>query len=338
MLKNKEIAEMLNISPAAVSLALNNKAGVSEETRRKIIAVRNGSMAAEYNDIQQYNINASQILFIVLKKHGGVISETPFFMELSETLHQQAGIEGFNLQVCYTVPHTDLNEYLSSINADLYDGILVLGTEAMSEDIREILKFGKPTVVLDSWFDDVDVDCVLMDNYSGIIQAVKYAFSQGHRKIGYIGSNVHANNFTERFNAYKEAMHGLNLTINEDFIYHIHSSIDGADAEMSALLSNKSEMPTVFICANDLIAMGAMNALISNGYSIPNDVSITGFDDMSVSAHLNPPLTSVGFQARKIARIGVKVLVDRIKDDSMSDCMRYIASTELKIRKSLIPV
>ena len=78
MLKNKEIADILKISPAAVSLALNNKYGVSEDTRRKVIALRNSSMAADYNDLQRRELNAPQILFLVLKKHGFVISDTPF--------------------------------------------------------------------------------------------------------------------------------------------------------------------------------------------------------------------------------------------------------------------
>jgi len=336
MLKNKEIAEILKISPASVSLALNNKHGVSEETRRKVIALRNGSVASDYNELQQLSSNASQLLFLVLKKHGGVISDTPFFMQLSETLHQHSAVAGFGLQPFYTSPSEDLRTYLPSINADRYDGILVLGTEATNDDIEEILSLKKPTVVLDAWFDSLKVDCVLMDNEKGIRTAVRHAYQQGHRRIGFVGSYVCANNFRDRFGAYRAEIAMLGLEYRPEYVYEVHGTVGGANEDMHRLLAEKRPLPTVFVCANDLIAMGVMDALVANGYSIPDDISIIGFDDMLVSAHLNPPLTSVGFYTRKIARTAVDTLVERIKrrDDS-GESMRCLISTELRVRKSV---
>lgn len=336
MLKNKEIAEILNISPAAVSLALNNKHGVSEETRRRVTALRNGSMAAEFNSIQQGNMNAPQMLFIVLKKHGNVICDTPFFMSLSETLHQQTAIAGYGLQVSYFKPGDALEHYLRTLNPGRYEGILVLATEAEAEDIETILSLGRPTVVLDAWFDSQKVDCVLMDNETGVCQAMRYAYAQGHRRIGFIGSYVQANNFRDRDLAYRAALNALGIPFDPRYVHYIHSTVDGASADMHRILEKQPELPTLFVCANDLVAMGVMDALNKDGYSVPDDVSIIGFDDMSVSAHLNPPLTSVGFHTRKIARTAVNILVERIRENGNADgFMRCLVNAELRVRRSV---
>lgn len=336
MLKNKDIAQILDISPAAVSLALNNKSGVSEELRRKIVALRNGSMAAEFNTIQEQNQNASQILFIVLKKNGNVISNTPFFLSLQETLYQQTAIESYGLQVSHFDPQENLKDFLNDLHVGRYDGILVLGTEAEQEDIDTVLSLGKPTVVLDAWFEGKNVDCVLMDNESGVRQAVHYAYERGHRKIGFVGSRVHANNFEERYRAYRSELDMLGIPCEKQYVYFVHSTVDGASCDMKKILNARPELPTLLICANDLIAMGVMEALNTYGYNVPKDVSVIGFDEMPVSAHLNPPLTSVGFHARSIARLAVHALVERIHNyGKMSSCARYLINAELKVRESV---
>jgi LacI family transcriptional regulator len=337
MLTNKEIAEILHISPAAVSLALNNKPGVSEKTRRKVLALRNGSVAAEYNDMQQRRLNASELLLIVQKKHGDVICDTPFFMVLSETLHQQAALEGYWLQVIYTKPNEPLHSYCPPTIMDRYDGVLILGTEAAEEDIAQVLSYKKPTVVIDAWFECQNVDCVLMDNETGIRQAVRYAFMCGHKRIGFVGSYVHARNFEERELAYYSELQSLGLLIQKKYIHHIHSTVDGANTDMQAILRSKPSLPSVFICANDLIAMGVIDALSVYGYRIPQDVSVIGFDDMSVSAHLNPPLTSVSFDTRKIARMAVRTLAERISggESQNGTSVRCLIAAKLQTRKSV---
>lgn len=336
MLKNKEIAQILDISPAAVSLALNNKPGVSDELRRKVVALRNGSMAAEFNTIQQRIQHASQILFIVLKKHGNVITNTPFFMMLQETLYQQTAVEGYGLQVSHFDPRKDLKGFLDSLQVDQYDGVLVLGTEAEAGDIDAILKLGCPTVVLDAWFEGKTVDCVLMDNESGMRQAVRHAWDMGHRRIGYVDSSVPANNFLERYRAYRSELDMLGIPFEGKYVHLVHSTVDGASRDMKAILKKEPELPTIFVCANDLVAMGVMEALNEYRRSVPGDVSVIGFDDMDVSAHLNPPLTSVGFHTRRIAKIAVGTLVQRIKNGgSGRGCARYLVNAELKVRSSV---
>ena len=339
MLKNKEIADILKISPAAVSLALNNKYGVSEDTRRKVIALRNSSMAADYNDLQRRELNAPQILFLVLKKHGFVISDTPFFMSLSEALYQRTSIEGYSLRVCYFHPEQDLQAYLDSLNVEQYDGILVLGTEADSQDIATICALNKPAVVLDAWIDDMDIDCVLMDNESGVLQGMKYAYAMGHRRIGFIGSQVRANNFRDRYCAYRAALNRLNLPYRREYVQYIRSTADGACADMQHILENGCEMPSLFVCANDIVAMGVINALTKRGYRVPDDVSIIGFDDMPVSAQFNPPITSVGINIRKIAKTAVETLVERMHEkENASVHVRTLVSVDLKIRSSVAKV
>ena len=341
MIKNKEIAEILNISPSAVSLALNNRHGVSEETRRRVIALRSGSMAAEFNDLQLQNISRGLFLFIVLKKHGNVITNTPFFMSLSETLHQQAAVEGYGLQISYFQPGTDLQKYLYSLNVNQYEGLLVLGTEAEVADIRMIAALNKPTVILDSWFDSEKMDCVLMDNESGVNQAVHHAYSMGHRRIGFLNSYVNVNNFKERFKAYRSTMESLGLAFDEKYVYSIHSTLDGACADMCAILQKNPELPTVFVCANDLVAMGAINAMSKFGLNVPQDISVIGFDDMPACEMISPPLTTIKVMKVLMGSKAMELLHQRILEGTHAPAAEYCAvfrtaiSTDIKIRKSV---
>ena len=338
MLRNKEIAQILNISPAAVSLALNNKHGVSEEKRRRVFALRNSSVAADFTKQQFQNIHSGLILFVVFKKHGKVISDTPFFMSLSESLHQQTSIKGFGLQVSYFQPGTDLQSYLLSLEAGRYEGILLLGTEADAEDIRAFLSLGKPLVVIDGWFPSEDVNCVLMDNEHGILQAVCHAYEMGHRRIGYLNSSVCVNNFKERFRAYRAALARLDLPYEEKYVFSLYSQFDGASEDMRAILNTHPSLPSVFVCANDLVALGAMDAATRFGLRVPDDLSFIGFDDMPTASHMKPALTSIRIYYRKIAATATALLADKISEHRAEESVRCLVHVDLIRRESVLAI
>ncbi len=119
-------------------------------------------------------------------------------------------------------------------------------------------------------------------------------------------------------------------------MYSIHSTLDGACADMCAILQKKPELPTVFVCANDLVAMGAINAMSKFGLSVPQDISVIGFDDMPVSAHMNPPLTSIRIHNRRIATLAVEMLTAKIRRDEPSkENLRCLVSVDLMERESV---
>lgn len=337
MLKNKEIAEILNISPSAVSFAINNKSGVSEETRRKVLALKNTSIVAELNRVPNSNFQNGLLLFVVLKKHGNVIGNTPFFLTLSEALHQQSYLEGFGLQVIYCQPNENFDNIMSKyVSTNQYSGIILLATEASNKDILCMHSYNIPFIVIDGWFAKNKADCVLMDNWDGVIQATEYLFRMGHRDIGFIRSNVQCNNLEERHLAFQTGMSVLGLQIHDEYIFTVSTTIKRAADDMDLILKKSPKLPTAFICGNDIMAMGVIEALKKNGFRVPEDMSIIGFDDMPISAHYQPPLTTIHIHNRSIAKLAVEILASKINGKSRKNStLRCLIGVELVIRESV---
>lgn len=313
-IRNTEIARILNISPTAVSLALNDRPGVSPSTRAKVHELKYGSSLNTSRELECGNI-----LFLIHKKHGLIIGDTPFFMALTETIQQNVTKAGYSLKILY-VGDKGLNaDEISTIVEDDTQGILLLATELDYPDLESYKLINKPIVLLDTWFSGADYDSVLMDNYSGVYQSLKCAAEYGHHKVGFIRSDIHCNNFTERCDAFMTYAPKFGLSVSKDSILITSADNAGIVSDLTAVLKKeygKKDFPSLFICSNDVIALGLINAVTSCGLRIPEDVSIIGFDDMPVSANLPIPLTSVHIDHKEIGYQAVNLLMRRIRDDS----------------------
>ena len=312
-IKNIDIARILKISPTAVSLALNDRPGVSPETRAKVHELKYGKIPEVGSEVSSH----SDILFVVHKKHGRIIGDTPFFMSLTETIQKNVTKAGYSLRILYVDDkRTSQDDFIELLGADSL-GILLLATELDYSDLEIYRQVNKPIVLLDTWIPDSDYDSVLMDNYNGVFQSLKCAAEYGHKRIGFVSSDTHCNNFIERYDAF--VTYASKLGIQTDHNYNFITSMDTSAIvnEVSCFIREgygKTDFPTLFICANDMIALGVINAVTSCGLRIPEDISIIGFDDMPVSGSLHIPLTSVHINHGEIGYQAVKLLLRRIRN------------------------
>ena len=315
-IKNIEIAKQLNISTAAVSLARNNRPGVSATTRasvRRIVDEYNAAHPAE-----SILPSDQELLFVVHKTHGQVIKDTPFFNEMMEAI-QRVG-----LNASYTIPVVNYTQgedsfsLLSLCNRETTKGILLLASEMNEDEFQLYKQIEKPLVVIDAHFPTAYVDCIGIDNEYLVRQGVRYAHKMGHRHIGFLASRVFTYNFLERLAAYRTAMNELELEIGEQDIAYLHCTANQAFEDMRRYLAacDPAELPTCFVAGNDLLAMGAIKALKEYQIRIPQDISIIGFDDMPIVAMMDPPLTSLHFNACDICQMAVHRLVQKIQGDT----------------------
>lgn len=312
-MKNKDIAEILQISPATVSLALNNKEGVREETRRKILELKNSGLKQDLSKAACQNTKGD-IGLLIYKKHGDIISETPFFVTLTEVLDQQAGKHSYGVQISYYNQYKDIYTYIDSLNQSGLKGFLILATEMGREDVKLLQQELKiPFVLIDAYFPGLKVDSILMDNTSGIVQIMEYAAACGHRELGFIRSSISSPNFEARFHSYEMLMEQYGFQYDPEYVYELPPLVDQACREMTHLLETGIKLPTLLIAANDILAFGVLNALKQGGKRVPEDVSIVGFDDMPTSQFLEPPLTSVQLNHQVIGQLAVKRLMERIE-------------------------
>jgi LacI family transcriptional regulator len=307
----KDIAETANVSVATVSLALNNKKGVSEEKREEIVNI---ARQLGYDFEQNLEEQANIIRFVIYKRHGYVVSDTPFFSNLIEGLQRECRENDYEMVISHiTKNEENYQEIIDNIKNDSSSGLIILATEMYKSDLEYFAGINKPIILLDSYFKHEDYDFVLINNTSASYKATSYLINNNHRKIGYLHSSVYINNFYYREQGFREALSDNNLEYNPDYVFELEPTLEGSYKDMKALLKDRlNNLPTAFFADNDIIAFGALRAMKEFGLEIPEDISIIGFDDMPYSLISNPRLTTIRVFKQDIGRLAVKRLLEKI--------------------------
>lgn len=334
MIKNKDIAKLLNISTATVSLARNNKPGVSEQTKNSVNEIIREMMEKESKKQEALHGSFGKILFVIHKKHGLVIADTPFFLTLTESVQNQASAQNYSINILHYNETGSLAEHLSRCCEPSVSGILLLASEMTADDLGAYKRCSKPLVVLDSHYPDEHLNTVIINNREAVRSSVKYALSMGHRRIGYLSSTVYTANFEERYQAFLDTMQELGVEADPALVFPLRCTADLAYADMRALLDQSPALPTLFIAGNDLLAIGALKALKERKINVPQDVSIIGFDDMPVSRMMDPPLTSIRIYNDEIAKAAIKRLIEKIQAEDKCS-MKIEVYGDLMIRESV---
>ena len=200
----KELAKLINVSPATVSMVFNNKPGISDATRELVLKT-----AAEYGYAPKKNESSgasSRIIQLVnYKKHGKVAADTPFFSQLTEGISTECTRQGCALHISYFYETMDIDSQLDALRAVDCEGILLLATEMAPSDFRKFRDFSVPIVVVDCYYDELDYDCVLINNIQGAFNATNYLIQCGHKNVGYFHSSLDISNFSERADGYYKA-------------------------------------------------------------------------------------------------------------------------------------
>lgn len=312
MIKNKDIARMLNISPAAVSLARNGKTGVSEHTRKLVMDLL-AQMDSDDEKSAAAEIKGS-IAFVVHKKHGKIITETPFFLSLTEEIQKRALMSGYHVTMFQYYEGEDVGDFIRRIKEINAVGVLILATEMDSQDLQMYKAVELPTVLIDSNFMDRKIDTVVINNMDAVYEMVAYAKACGHTEIGFLRSTVENNNFYERYLGFRIALEKLDLKFYPEYVFEVGIGSDNTYVDMKGYLERECKLPTILIAGNDVLAIGALRALKDMGKRVPEDVSIIGFDDMPVSRMMDPPLTSIRIYNDLIGEHAVCRLIQRMEE------------------------
>ena len=331
----KDLAAQLNLSPATISLSLNNRPGVNERTRALVLEMADKLGYEQITPtIRRHPRTNGNIRLIVYKKIGRVVADTPFFLALIEGIEAETRRNGCQLLISHISDRTSLDQVMEIVAESPKDGIILLATELSLTDSVMFYESGRPLVVLDGSLADGKCDTVLINNFQGAHDAVAELIRMGHRKIGYLHSAFPIYNFGQRHFGVSSALAGSGLSLREEFICTVEPSIEGAYTGVKSWLENKPELPTAFFADNDFIAFGAMKAMKESGLMIPDDVSIIGFDDLPFCEIIDPPLTTIKVQKRSLGRLAVDRLLARMQED-VDEYVRIEVATELVSRSSV---
>lgn len=329
----KELAKILNLSEAAVSMALNGKPGVSTKTKLLVLET-----AKEYGyDFSRINLNKKKygtIYFLMYRKYGAVVNSTEFFDSLTRDLSAVCKELGYRLSIQHVMEGEVIEERLERMSKTDCIGFILLGTEMYKEDFFPFSYISAPIVLLDTYFNSAKMDCVLMNNVEGAYQATKHLIQKRQTQPGYLHSSYNIRNFEERQYGFTKALQDCGLHPANSITHLLPPSMEGAYTEMLKIIDRGDKLANAYFADNDLIAAGAMKAFKVRGYRIPEDVGFVGFDNLSLCTYLEPNLTSVNVPIRSMCQTAVKRLID------MSEEKRYCplkieVSTNLIRRQSV---
>lgn len=330
----KEIAEELGISTSSVSLAINGKPGVSEETRQKVLA-----QAAKMGYLSQKKdapAATRNIRYVIFLENGDTVKETSFYSIVLQGIEAKATEHGYNVFVSYFYAGGNWAEQIAAICKDV-SGIIILATEMEDRHIEKAYSSGLekqsiPIVLVDNATSLVDVDCVVSDSIRGAGHAVAHLLAKGHPDVGYLRSKSRIDNFNQRQAGVVKArrQHG----INDDTplqVVDVGISSELAYQDMCDWLNAKNKPLSAYFTDNDIIAAACIRALKAKGYRVPGDVSIVGFDDMPLCTMVDPPLTTVRVMKDQLGLAAMEILHHRVQGEA-----QFIGSRALGVCRAMI--
>lgn len=337
-IKNKDIAEQLGISAAAVSLAINGKPGVSDETRRKVLELVNESARHSVENLNQAKgATEGSVVFCVYRGSGTIIDDKPFFRTLIDRVQTSCARHGYDLVISNYQEGQDFADHLAYLRGLAPKGIVLEATELDREALGRYKSLGVPLVLLDGYFDLDDTDSVALNDVENAFEAVGYLASLGHQRIGHLAGVPEIANFAHRADGFWKGVRENGLEGYEHAVIELPCTVEEAyDAMKSFLdgLPDGFEMPTAFYCDLDYIAVGAMKALQEAGYRVPEDVSLIGSDDISLAAFTTPALTTVRVNQSDLGRHAASLLFRRMNHPEGARAV-VLLSNELIVRDSV---
>ena len=289
----KQLAAKLGLSESAISLALNDKPGVSRETRRRVIEA---AKAYGYDFSKKASAATGRkgtICFAIYKKSGAVVSDTPFFSTLTDGISMGCRRQHYDCVVRYLYEDDDIADQVYTLGASQFSGIILLATEIDEGTLKGFNRLGIPMVVLDAYYEKLDFNFILINNVQGAYMATEHLIKKRRTQPGYLRSDYWISNFEQRADGFYKAIRAAGMSTAKSQVLRLTPSQEGAYADMKRLL-NAGERPVdCYFADNDLIAIGAILALKEAGYRVPEDVAVVGFDDMPACEYMDPQLTTI---------------------------------------------
>ncbi|AYE33595.1 LacI family DNA-binding transcriptional regulator [Clostridium septicum] len=303
-----DIAKEANVSKTTVSKVLNNKQiSVSNETRKNIFEIAKRLNYVPNSVARSLSTRKTNTIGIILPD-----IENPFFSEMAKAIEENAESLGYNVILCNSYNKDEKEErYIRLLVSKLVDGV-IFASGGNSEDSLNILRSNRvPFVVIDREIETIEkYSGVLCDNEQGIELGVNYLFNKGKRQIAFVAGEPKFQISKIRNESYKNIAKKLGV-YNPDIICESEFSIEGGMKATEELLLRSKYIDAIFY-SSDVMALGGMKYLIRNGYKIPDDISILGYDNINISSLSEPELTTIAQPIYSMGEEAFKLLIEII--------------------------
>ncbi len=327
----RDIAKIAGVSSATVSRVINGSATVKPETAERVQRVID-----ELKFIP--NGSATTLKYGRSNTYGLIIPDitNPFFPEFVRSFESILAETNFNMLVATTESQPRrMQKTIHRMLVSQVEGIALLASEIETVPIESMITNRVPLVTMDRRLVGSGLSDVCVDSTGGMREAVNHLYKLGHRRIGYIGGSAGPTISDHRLHSFLMAMGGVGLPAEPQFLRVGNYRVSGGEAAMVELL-NMPDRPTAIIAANDLTAIGALRVIHQQGLSVPDDVSIIGFDDIEMCNFVSPPLTTLRLSQTEMATTFVTAL-EALANSSQRSGLQYKVETSLVTRSSTGP-
>lgn len=327
MVNSHEVARLAGVSQPTVSRALRDSPKVSAETKRKVRAAA-AELGYVPSDVgRALSEGRSRRIAMVLTD-----LENQFYPYLIAPMHDELGRLGYQLLLMTGTGVGD--DVADRLAATSIDGAVLATTTLDSPVPQRLQQRGVPFVYLNRTTPGIDADSVVVDPSGGYQSLVQELFESGHRRVGIIFGPANTTTAERRESMIRRLIDDTGLKL----VGEARGSYDVATGEFAARqLLEQPVSPTVIICANDLVAVGALNAATALGVPVPDELSVVGFDDLPLAGWSVVQLASIGYDVEELSRTGARTLVDRLEKRLTGDFVAVEMPSHLSRRRSLGP-
>jgi LacI family repressor for deo operon, udp, cdd, tsx, nupC, and nupG len=305
----QDVARHAKVSAATVSRVMSTPERVSEAARERVFeAVRQTGYTIN-QAARSLRLRSALTILIAVPNIGN-----PFYSTILDSVIRTASLRGYSVLVAARLgedPSRWLNDYLLSNRAD---GLLVFDGSLDTTSLHEIVPSGGslPLVAAYDELPDAQINSVLTDNRAAAHRAVAHLTGYGHRRIAHISGPSRNALPNERAVGFREAMQAAELPVEDGWVFPGDYSMTTGVLAADRLMVGK-ERPTAVFCGNDEMAIGFISRIREMGLDCPRDVSVMGFDDIAVSRHFSPPLTTMRQPREQIGQIATEAVINIIE-------------------------
>lgn len=326
----KDVAREAGVSHTTVSRALRNKSTISAETANHVreVAARMGYVPN--SAARGLKTNKSGVLGVIVRR-----IDDPFNSQILQGIEQVLQQADHSLFLAASNRDTERErEIVRSMSERRVDGILICSTQVDPDHRQQLEKFGMITVLINNQAQDKVDYAIYHDDAEGSRLITTHLIELGHTKIAYIGNGFAGRTNDERQRGYQEALETANISIEDTYIINAPNGKTIGGASSAQKLVSLTETPTAIVCFNDMMAIGAISALEKNNIRIPQDCSVTGFDDIQLAEFAHPPLTTFRQPAYQLGVQAAQMMLRLLNTDNVNQPTTLQLQGELIIRDS----
>ena len=323
----EDLAKLAGVSVSTVSRALNDHPLISTRTKQRIWGLAREHDYAFRQSMPTSPIGAEGSIVVVTPYfHGRPLPLShPFFLELLASIGEAARARDCDFTVSHVAPST-YDDLVHATTTSRANGVIFLGQSAMHQELNRLSQTSARFVVWGAKLPGQNYRSIGSDNQLGGTRATAHLARLGRRRIAFIGGTDPE--AMQRRRGYETALKTVGLDFDAALVCDVEFELESAEAAVSGLLNRGVDFDGV-VGASDLIALGAIRALVRSGRSVPGDVSVVGYDDMLLSRLSTPALTTVRQDTREAGRLLVGSILDPVADFAFDRL-----PTELIVRES----